>query len=106
MGQSQLVADARRHAPIDANDELKHALGVVLSAYSSYSSCRQYREDIEKAREVAGPHSPIIDKMRVFYNHPDFVEVNADRVREALGPLPIDRRGSIRVAFTAHSIPD
>ena len=89
-----------------ADDGVKHALGVVLAAYSSYSSCRQYREDIQKAREVVGPDSPTIDKMRVFYNHPDFVEVNADRVREALGQFPSDRRGSVRVAFTAHSIPD
>ena len=89
-----------------ARDGVKHALGVVLAAYSSYSSCRQYREDIIKAREAVGPEAPAVDKMRVFYNHPDFVEVNAGRVRDALGQFPEDRRGSVRVAFTAHSIPD
>src|SRR5260370_11251796 len=57
------------------DDGVKRALGVVLSAYSSYSSCRQYLEDIIKARESVGPEAPAIDKMRVFYNHPDFVEV-------------------------------
>lgn len=89
-----------------AEDGVKHALGVVLAAYSSYSSCRQYREDIQKAREAVGPGAPVVDKMRVFYNHPDFVEVNAERVREALQRFPSDRRDSVRVAFTAHSIPD
>ena len=83
-----------------------HALGVVLSAYSSYSGCRQYREDIIKAREAVGPSAPVVDKMRVFYNHPDWVEVNAAKVREALGQIPADRRGEARVVFTAHSIPD
>ena len=88
------------------DDGVKHALAVVLSAYSSYSGCRQYREDIIKAREAVGPEAPIVDKMRVFYNHPDFVAVNAEKVREALAQFPEDRRGSVRVAFTAHSIPD
>jgi protoporphyrin/coproporphyrin ferrochelatase len=89
-----------------ADDGVKHALGVVLAAYSSYSSCRQYREDIQKAREAVGDGATIVDKMRVFYNHPDFVEVNAERVREALATFPEGRRDSVRVAFTAHSIPD
>ncbi len=89
-----------------AADGVKHALGVVLAAYSSYSSCRQYREDIEKAREAVGPDAPEVDKMRVFYNHPDFVEVNAERVRESLAKFSENRRDSVRVAFTAHSIPD
>ena len=98
-----MLADTMR-AMLDGG--VKHALGVVLAAYSSYSSCRQYREDIQEAREAVGPGAPVVDKMRVFYNHPDFVEVNAERVREALDQFPSDRRGSVRVAFTAHSIPD
>jgi ferrochelatase len=89
-----------------ADDGVKHALGVVLAGYSSYSSCRQYREDIQKAREVVGPGAPEVDKVRVFYNHPDFVAVNAEKVREALERFPDDRRDFVRVAFTAHSIPD
>jgi ferrochelatase len=97
-----MLADTMR-AMTDAG--VKHALGVVLAAYSSFSSCRQYREDIQRAQEAVGQGAPVVDKLRVFYNHPDFVEVNADRVREALARVPIDRRGSIRVTFTAHSIP-
>jgi protoporphyrin/coproporphyrin ferrochelatase len=80
---------------------VKHALGVVLAAYASYSSCRQYREDIERAREAVGPSSPLVDKMRVFYNHPAFIAANADRVHQALDPFP----AGAHVAFTAHSIP-
>ncbi len=84
---------------------VKKALAVVLAAYSSYSSCRQYREDVQKARDEVGPGAPEFDKMRVFYNHPDFVSVNADRVREALDRFPAEQRAGVHVAFTAHSIP-
>ena len=86
-------------------DGVQRALAVVLAAYSSYSSCRQYREDIECAREMVGPEAPAVDKVRVFYNHPDFVAANADRVRAALDALPADLREAARIAFTAHSIP-
>lgn len=88
-----------------ADDGVKHALGVVHAAYSSYSSCRQYREDVAKAQAEVGDRAPSVDKMRVFYNHPDFVEANAANVREALDRLPEPVRGSARIAFTAHSIP-
>ena len=88
-----------------ADDGVRHALAVVLSSYSSYSGCRQYREDVIKAREHVGELAPRVDKMRVWYNHPDFVAVNADRVREGLAQVPEERREAARVAFTAHSIP-
>jgi ferrochelatase len=104
-----------------ADAGVKHALAVVLASYSSYSSCRQYRENIEAARQSVGEHAPTVDKLRVFYNHPDFVAANADRLRAALqrlsslapphpNPLPQGERGpavasDVRVAFTAHSIP-
>lgn len=83
------------------DDGIKHALAVVHAAYSSYSSCRQYREDVQKAREVVGENAPVVDKMRVFYNHPDFVASNASKLKKALDKLPTDAH----IAFTAHSIP-
>ncbi|MBB6050660.1 ferrochelatase [Armatimonas rosea] len=82
-------------------DGVERALVFVTSAFSSYSGCRQYREDIAKACEAVGPGAPTFDKLRVFYNHPEFVAVMAERVKEALAQLP---DGS-RVVFTAHSIP-
>ncbi len=83
----------------------KRALALVLAGFSSYSSCRQYREDVARAQEQVGEGFPSVDKIRVFYNHPEWVAANADRVREALSRLPEDLRGSARLAFTAHSIP-
>jgi ferrochelatase len=97
-----LLADALRAM---AGDGVGRALAFVTSAYSSYSSCRQYLEDIARTRAEVGPAAPAVDKLRVFHDHPGFVEANAERVREALGTLPQARRAAARIAFTAHSIP-
>jgi protoporphyrin/coproporphyrin ferrochelatase len=88
-----------------AEDGVQRALAFVTSAYSSYSSCRQYLEDIEKARVHVGDRAPVIDKIRVFHNHPGFVETNADRLQEALSAFPPQDRSQVEIAFTAHSIP-
>jgi ferrochelatase len=83
----------------------KRALAFVTSAYSSYSGCRQYLENIEKAREELGEGAPVVDKLRAFYNHPGFIEANVDRLLAALETLPKERRESARVVFSGHSIP-
>ena len=88
-----------------AGDDIRRALAVVLAAYSSYSSCRQYRENIEDARRAAGADAPQVDKIRVFFNHPDFIAASADRVRAALDHIAPPKRDDVRIAFTAHSIP-
>jgi ferrochelatase len=84
---------------------IRRTLAFVLAGFSSYSSCRQYRENIETARQAAGPQAPQIDKVRVFFNHPDFIEATTDRTANALARLPPEGRESVHVAFTAHSIP-
>jgi len=90
----QMAADGRRRA-----------LAYVTSAYSSYSGCRQYLENIDAARTEVGAGAPEIDKLRVFYNHPGFVEATAARVRDALDRCPPASRQGLHVLFTAHSIP-
>lgn len=84
---------------------IRRALAFVASAYSSYSGCRQYREDILRAREEVGEGAPEIDKLRVFYNHPLFIQASADAVRQALGHIPAEDRAQTPLIFTAHSIP-
>ncbi len=90
---------------------MRRALVFATSAYGGYSACRQYHEDIARARSAVGPDSPDgtvapeLVKLRHFFDHPDFVRANADAVRAALEQLPEDRRGSARLVFTAHSIP-
>jgi protoporphyrin/coproporphyrin ferrochelatase len=88
-----------------ASHGVKRALAVVHAAYSSYSSCRQYREDIARAQAEVGAGAPSVDKIRVFYNHPDFIAANCARASEALDRMPDDFRRKVHVAFTAHSIP-
>ncbi len=83
---------------------VKRGLALVLSGYSSYSGCRQYRENIYAACDALG-EGPTFDKIRVFYNHPDFVAVNARRVQEAMEELPAEVRSDAHVVYTAHSIP-
>ncbi|MCE9547586.1 MAG: ferrochelatase [Planctomycetia bacterium] len=88
-----------------ADDGVRRALAFVTSAYSSYSGCRQYLEDIERARETVGPAAPVIDKLRNYYNHPGFLEASIARVRSAWAEIPPADRGESRLLFTAHSIP-
>lgn len=84
---------------------VRRALAYVTSAYSSYSGCRQYLQDIERAQAAVGETAPQVDKLRVFYNHPAFIAANADRLTAAFEKIPPERRPQAQVAFTAHSIP-
>ena len=84
---------------------VRRALAFVTSAYSSYSGCRQYREDIARAQAEVGPDAPQIDKLRVFFNHPGFVEATEDRVREALEQIPSAAHENVQVVYVAHSVP-
>jgi ferrochelatase len=97
-----MLADTLRQMKADG---VSRALAFVTSAYSSYSSCRQYREDIARAQEAAGEGAPVVDKIRVFHNHPGFVEAVADRVKQALAKISEDGRDAAHLIYTAHSIP-
>jgi protoporphyrin/coproporphyrin ferrochelatase len=83
----------------------RRALAFVTSAYSSYSGCRQYREDIVRSQSEIGPDAPVVDKIRAFFNHPLFIEATEDRLRDALREIPPNARQNIQLVYTAHSIP-
>lgn len=87
------------------DDGVERALCLVTSAYSSYSGCRQYREDLARAAAAVGDGAPELDKVRVYYNHPGFLGPQVDLVREAIERLPAAVRDGARVVFTTHSIP-
>jgi len=87
-----------------ADDGVRNALAFVTAAYSSYSSCRQYLQNISDAQATVGPDAPRVEKLRVFYNHPLFIEANVDHIRAALRQL--DDPASAHLVFTAHSIPE
>ncbi len=87
-----------------ASDSVKNALAFVTAAYSSYSSCRQYRQNIADAQAEVGPTAPHVEKLRAFFNHPLFIEANVDHIRVALKQL--DEQRDVHLVFTAHSIPE
>src|SRR5262245_39006457 len=76
-----LLADTLRQM---ADDGVERALAFVTSAFSSYSGCRQYRENIAEAQTSVGASAPRVDKLRVFFNHPGFIEPMAEQTRAAL----------------------
>ena len=86
-------------------DGVRRALALVTSAYSSYSGCRQYRENIARARSEVGAGAPEVDKLRAFFNHPAFVEATIERVGDALRAIPAGARGNVQILYLAHSIP-
>ena len=92
-----LLADTVRKM---AENGIKSAIAYVTSMFSSYSGCRQYREDLARACEGAAG-APQIDKLRVAYNDPGFIGAMVDRVREARALAP----AGAALAFTAHSLP-
>ena len=84
---------------------VRRALAFATSPYGSYSSCRQYLEDIDQARAAVGPDAPEIDKIRHYHDHPGHIAPHADAVRTALADLDGLDPADVRLVFTAHSIP-
>ena len=86
-------------------DGVRRALAFVTSAFGSYPGCRQYREDITRA-VAAGGGAPEIHKLRLYWDHPGFIEPMAEGVRGALSDLAhAGAAGAARLVFSAHSIP-
>ncbi|HEY2166208.1 MAG TPA: ferrochelatase [Jatrophihabitantaceae bacterium] len=96
------LADAVRHM---RDDGVSRALVFATSATGSYSACRQYREDMKQARTYSGDGAPELVKLRHYFDHPGFVEANADGVRAALALLSEPLRDAAALVFTAHSVP-
>ena len=89
-------------------DGARRVLALVTSAYSSYSGCRQYREDFWSSLDALATdlgeteHPLVVDKVRSYFNHPGFVAANVDAVTEAYAQVP----DGARIVFVTHSIPD
>jgi protoporphyrin/coproporphyrin ferrochelatase len=87
------------------NNGIRRAAVFTTSAWSGYSSCTQYVEDIARARRATGPDAPELVKLRPYFDHPLFVEMFADAIAAAAETLPAGLRGDARLVFTAHSVP-
>ncbi|MHB8451734.1 MAG: ferrochelatase [Mycobacteriales bacterium] len=92
-----LLADTMRQMRADG---VRRALAFLTSVAASYSSCRQYQEDLARAREEVGKGAPEVETLRLFYNHPLFLDIWVDRVAEVVGV-----GSEAPLVFTAHSIP-
>ncbi|MEM9828499.1 MAG: ferrochelatase [Planctomycetota bacterium] len=92
-----------------AKDGRKRAIAFFTSMFSCYSGCRQYRENIADAQEAVGPDAPIVQKVRMGFNHPKFVDVMAGCVTKATNALVAEsldgNADRVTLMFTAHSIP-
>lgn len=88
-----------------AADGVRSALVFPTSAWAGYSGCRQYHEDIARARAAVGADAPELVKLRQYFDHPLLIESFADAIRAARERLPADRREGARLVFTAHSVP-
>ncbi len=88
-----------------AADGVRRAACFVTSAFSSYSGCRQYRENLADAGQELGERAPRLDKLRTYFDHPGFIEPFIDSTLEALSRLPMAAQASAPLVFTTHSIP-
>ncbi|MEN3339058.1 MAG: protoporphyrin/coproporphyrin ferrochelatase [Acidobacteriota bacterium] len=91
-----------------SRDGVTRAVGFIAAAQRSYSSCTQYRENVDAARaglRKAGLRDVSVTYVGDWHTHPGFVEANAAHVTEALATLPADLQRVARIVFTAHSIP-
>ncbi|EOM75027.1 ferrochelatase [Rhodococcus rhodnii] len=87
------------------DDGIRDAVVFATSAWAGYSGCRQYHEDIGRARDAVGEGAPHLRKLRQYYDHPLLIGAFADAVEAAAATLPPATRGEARLVFTAHSVP-
>lgn len=99
---SPYLVDALREMRADG---VKRALAFFTSAYSSYSGCRQYRENLAGALSELGDEGIAIERLGPYFNHAGFLEPFAEATTDAVRTLPDDQRSQARLVFTTHSIP-
>jgi len=97
-----MLADAFRELAADGRSRV---LALFTSAYSSYSGCRQYRENLADARREAGAEHVEVDRVRAYFNHPGFVEPMVESTLTALETLDASVREGARLVFVTHSVP-
>lgn len=84
---------------------VKNALAYFTSAYASYSGCRQYQDNIEDARKLIGEEAPNVQRLALFFDHPNFIQANVERIQEQLANVSDPTHNGVHLVFTAHSIP-
>jgi protoporphyrin/coproporphyrin ferrochelatase len=86
-------------------DGVRQALGIVMAPHRSFSSYEQYQENVADARVRVGDGAPAVDYLGPWFDHPGFVEAQADRIAKAMSAIPAGHRERTTLIFTAHSLP-
>lgn len=91
-----------------ARNGLTRALGIILAAQHSYSSCGQYRQNVADARSALRATRGLDVELIYadgWHTHPGFIRANAEHIAAAQNLLPVGVRSKATIVFTAHSIP-
>ena len=88
-----------------AADGVTRALGVILSPLRTEASWERYQQNVADARAAQGPNAPRIDYCGGWHNHPRFIQTWAEQLEARLAKIPPDKRFTIPIIFTAHSLP-
>jgi len=86
-------------------DGVRHALGFILSSHRTEASWERYQKNIADARAEVGDQAPQVNYCPGWHDHPLFIQSWAERIQAALAQLPVERRQSTPIIFTAHSVP-
>jgi len=89
-------------APSFVEDGFEHVIGLVLAPHSSSMSTTQY---MDRARACLGEHLRLTE-IHSWWDVPDFIDIIAQRVNDALATIPSERRATTEVLFSAHSLPE
>jgi ferrochelatase len=84
---------------------VRRVLGIVMAPHRSHASWEQYHQNVADAKMRVGPRAPDVEYVGPWFDHPAFIEAQADRVRHVLNGLPAGQRSAAFLLFTAHSIP-
>ena len=88
-----------------AANRVKHALGFILSAQQSEAGWERYQQDVTLACAQVGPQAPVMKYTAGWHDHPLFINAVADLTRQAFEQITPERRASVPLIFTAHSVP-
>ena len=91
-----------------ADKGIRRAIGFIMAAHQSYSSCGQYRQNVLHARLgmiERGRRDIDVTYVGSWHDHAGFLRAHARHIETARDTLPSDVRAKARLVFTAHSIP-
>ena len=87
---------------------IRRAIGFIMAPHGSFSSCEQYRNNVNEARQSiinSGEADVAITYVASWHTHPGFIKALANQIDLAILALPNNLQQTSQIVFTAHSIP-